>query len=430
MPLTYQYLVQEMRANKVTFIMNGARRHLTLVVLLAAIVLLGQTIRLSPPIVSSSPAKCSGEFIGSSVAPRTTGILEVDQPLQKDLRKSQRSHKSEMERLELLGSDTVPNIDQFWVKEKQVPTPQARFLLDYVVAGFPKCGTTTIGQWLSSHPLIKDTAEEEYYVWTKDLNYTTNKLYESLLVPWGKEEKITEVVRGFRCPHQVHTEWGIGMLSEVFTEAKVIISIRHPVLWFQSYYNFRLEQNDTHLLKGSPNDLIGDLQGNWRSDISPWLLQTATAEFHRYLAAMKKTPLSDPLELSLLSPFWNRNWNISHLPRMPNPVFLCEISQFSDKNMTRRTLFRKDLQSFLGLATEFPPIPHVRPQNADTAFNRDKMINICDEQYAPVRAELMNVAQHSSLWLRRYFMKSNDVYYSSGEYLDELLQRWMVDPCN
>jgi hypothetical protein len=157
-------------------------------------------------------------------------------------------------------------------------------------------------------------------------------------------------------------------------------------------------------------------------------LQTATGEFHRYLAAMKKTPLSDPVELTLLSPFWNRNWNISHLPRMPNPVFICEISQLDDKNETRRATFRKDFQNFLGLATEFPPIPHVRP-GGGKRLNQDKRINICDEQFAPVRAELMNVARHASLWLRRYFMRSEDVYYSSGNYLDELLQRWMIDPC-
>ena len=144
---------------------------------------------------------------------------------------------------------------------------------------------------------------------------------------------------------------------------------------------------------------------------------------------MKKTPLADPEEIALLSPFRNRNWNISRVKRMPNPVFFSEMSQLSDKNETRRATFRKDLQDFLGLPTEFPPIPHVRPQGGDKGVNQDQRINICDHQYAPVRAELMNVARQASLWLRRYFMKSDSVYYSSGEYLDELLQKWMFDPC-
>ncbi|KAG7355028.1 sulfotransferase family protein [Nitzschia inconspicua] len=407
--------------------MSRPRWRVERLALLAVVVLLVHTMMTSVSLPTLSPYPlfdCSG-------ITNATAVLHSSsrQFIHKDVRDSKRSTKSEKERLQLLGSGTVPTIDTFWIKEQRKPTPKVRFLVDYVVAGFPKCGTTALGHWLSSHPLIKDTAEEEHHILMKDMNYTTNRLYESLLLPWGTDENMTAVVRGFRCPHQLHTEWGIRMLSQVFTETKVIVSVRHPVWWFQSYYNYRLEQNETHLLKDLPNGLIGNLKGNFASDKSPWILQTATGEFHRYLSAMKKTPMTDPEEITLLSPFWNRNWNITHLPRMPNPVFFSEISQLSDKNITRRALFRKDLQTFLGLPSEFPPIRHVRPQGTDSGLNQDKRINICDEKYAPVRAELMNVARHASLWLRKYFMESKSVYFSSGDFLDELLQKWMDDPC-
>jgi hypothetical protein len=338
-----------------------------------------------------------------------------------------RSPQSEQERVRVLNGTATPPLDAFWNEEKQTPTPQAKFLLDYVVAGFPKAGTTTLGSWLKSHPSIKSTKREEYYIWDKDMNSTVRSLYNDLFLPWQQDENPIQMLKGFRCPHQIHTEYGIKMLTEVFQESKLIVSVRHPVSWFQSYYNYRLEQNDTNLLKGSPNELIGNLKGKFSSDISPWLLQTATGEFHRYLAALRKTPLSDPEELALLDPFWDRNWNLTTFPTSSNPIFLCEMSQLSDKNDTRLHAFRKSLQNFLGLDTELPPILHVRPRGIAT--ENFKNLDICEERYAPVRAELMNVARHASMWLRKYFMKSNDVYFSSEESLKEALLTWMVDPC-
>jgi Sulfotransferase domain len=406
--------------------MNGWRWNILLVALLATLALFVQIYEMKKSASFSDPSWSSSSAF-STVDGGTEEPWKSDYRLVRiDFSRSKRSAESERERMELLGSGTVPSLNIFWNTEQQSPTPQARFLVDYVLAGFPKCGTTAVGHLLSSHPLIKDTGQEEHYI-LQDMGEAMNGLYSTLLTPWSDDENITSVVRGFRCPHQIHMEEGIRMISEVFTEAKVIVSVRHPVWWFQSYYNYRMEQNDTDLLQGLPNDLIGNLKEHSRSEVSPWILQTATGEFHRYLAAMKKTPLIDPEEITLLSPFWNRDWNISRHTRMPNPVFFCEISQLGDKNETRKAIFRKDLQNFLGLTTDFPPIPHIRPGN--NVFNEDKRINICDEQFSPVRSELMNVARHASLWLRKYFMRREDVYYSSGEFLDELLQKWMVDPC-
>lgn len=425
--------------------MSGTKRKFAFLVGMAALAVLYQTTLWTSS--SSTFTASSSSYFKSTAASSSvrcnTGSLDNNGSssawsvsTKKDFRKSQRGAESEKERQMLFGGSgaAVPSIDVFWPPDRQAHTPQARFLVDYVVAGFPKCGTTALGTLLSNHPLIKDTANEEHYI-QKDTNATIHDLYSSLFLPHNKEKTnlttttTTELVRGFRCPHHIQKMSGIRMLAEVFTETKVMVSVRHPILWFQSYYNYRMEWNDTHLLVGSPNDLIGNLEGAFASDVSPWILQTATGEFHRYLSALKKTPMTDPEEIMLLSPFWDRNWNISTLPKTSNPIFLCEISQLGDKNATRQAQFRKDLQQFLGLASEFPEIQKVRPGYSSKVYNEDKKINICDETFSPVREELMNVARHASIWLRKYFMQSEEVYYSSGEFLDESLQKWMDDPC-
>jgi hypothetical protein len=58
------------------------------------------------------------------------------------------------------------------------------------------------------------------------------------------------------------------------------------------------------------------------------------------------------------------------------------------------------------------------------------IIDICDERYGLVRAELMKNAIAASRWIREYFLESPDVTVSSPEYFRSLLEGWMTDPCD
>jgi hypothetical protein len=308
--------------------------------------------------------------------------------------------------------------------QNETTTPEAKFLLDFVVAGFPKCGTTTLGEWLSEHPEIKMQIGEQYH-FSMSIQKSVRKLHNFL--PENRTDRM-RLKRGFRCPHHIQHPRGLKILREVYTEAKVIVSVRHPVLWFESFYNYRLEQNEGALLKGTPNELIGEL--TCRQCKSPLYLSTATGAFHQYLARLQQTPLSDPKEMALLDPFTPERVKLRQHTGLPNSIFFLEISQLGDQNATRSEIFRKDLQQFLGLEQELPPIPHLRPRNKSTKkpANATK-IDICEAQYDPVRTEMLHISQNASLWFRNFFFESEDVYSSSREYLEEILERWMVDPC-
>jgi hypothetical protein len=49
--------------------------------------------------------------------------------------------------------------------------------------------------------------------------------------------------------------------------------------------------------------------------------------------------------------------------------------------------------------------------------------------HSEVRADLMDIATRSSLWLRNYFVPLPDVHVSSPQRFNTLLEAWMIDPC-
>jgi hypothetical protein len=129
-----------------------------------------------------------------------------------------------------------------------------------------------------------------------------------------------------------------------------------------------------------------------------------------------------------------RSWfNVSEVPYLPNPVFLFEMGQLADTNETRSAAFRKDFQTYLGLDTILPLLPHHKPGRSwDTENQRkkdEKKIDICDERWKPVRRDLLKLARQGSEWIRGVFLDSRDIHVSSRPYLEELLLTWMHDPC-
>lgn len=226
----------------------------------------------------------------------------------------------------------------------------------------------------------------------------------------------------------------IKLLEEHFPDAKLLLSVRHPVKWFESYYNYRVEQNELSILKGTPNELIGELK--CKGCRRHFVLSTAKGRFHRYIARLHKTPLTDADEMQ-----WLESSNHQQekprlektMKKMNNPVFFLEMSQLADANETRSKLLRHDLQKFLGLKTAFPGdgIPKVRPTRKEIQENplNVSRIDICDEAYLPVRTELMYISRNASKWLRNHFLLSDGVFVSSREHLVEILGGWMHDPC-
>lgn len=152
------------------------------------------------------------------------------------------------------------------------------------------------------------------------------------------------------------------------------------------------------------------------------------------------------------------------------PLFLYEISQLSDKNESRASQLRDDLQDFLDLEQPISQMIWFKPGRNHSSVPAQKTVNrlkidICQSQYGKqvdyvkridyvalvshllrsdtqtltlgrcnllddIRDVLMRQAVNASLWIRQYFVKSPTVKVSSKDYfVEELMTSWERDPC-
>jgi hypothetical protein len=311
---------------------------------------------------------------------------------------------------------------EMFVDNNQVK-PEAQFLIDFAIVGFAKAGTTTLGSWLHQHPQIKTNPHENFNFRNGPIAMT-NSMYRNLpdsFDPWLK--------KGYRCPLDIVQPVMMRHIRNYYPSTKLIVTIRNPIEWFQSFYNYRLSSGEARFLKGTPNELIGSLKCCIRD---PNYLSTSTGEMHKFLARLGKTPLSSNGEISLLAPFADEKSNVSKPDfnqHVPNPVFLLDMHQLGDTNETRSMQLRRDLTEYLNLDKLLSPIPHIRPNSNKEKSQNVTKIDLCEEQYLPVKTELLRISRASSVWIRSYFLDADGVHLSSREYLEEILRTWMSDPC-
>lgn len=117
-----------------------------------------------------------------------------------------------------------------------------------------------------------------------------------------------------------------------------------------------------------------------------------------------------------------------------NLIFVVELNQLKDENSVRKQQLKKDLKDFLGLESELTENPVAVPgkkwpEEVQEIKNKRKM-NICEEQYKPLRQELMRLSRQSAQWIMESFIQSDDVFFSSPDYFEHVMKKWMEDPCD
>lgn len=283
-------------------------------------------------------------------------------------------------------------------------------LLDFSIIGFPKTGTTSILRHLVD--LSNSLPKEHCELVVND----TAKLVRYIYDDHTKRSSLDSRLVGIKCPQDISSDYSMVNYAKYFPRTKLIVGIRHPVLWFESLYNFRVSNvpwktmlPTSKLTKGCPSGSQGVCA--WR------------ANFHDFLARLGKTPLSSPSELKLLS------LGLNTVQSKVGPVFLYDLSQLNEDE------FRKDLQIFLGLSDDMPPLPKIdtsgRFDHIASAKLRSstQLIDICNPEHDIIRSVLMEKARRASIWIRSYFLKSKEVFVSNRPSLEVILHTWMRDPC-
>jgi len=326
------------------------------------------------------------------------------------------------------ATDKWPPLDQLIHTSDDTITgikSDVSFLLDIAVLGHAKCATTYISKWLQQHPEIQMFDREVCDLYDRKPARLVRRLYTEL--PSNNATHVFQ--RGFKCPGHFSLT-PLGYFRTLFPQTKLIVGLRHPVRYLESYYNFRARHPQHNRTLPSPADGGEALMGACTP--SSQGVCTDYAKFHVNLAKLGKTNVTNPAEQMLLhlakkdqkKLLADKNNNIA------NPLFLYDTEQLYDKNTTRSTQFRKDLQKFLGLSAPLMAPIQKQPNEAATRKKaEDKVLDICEPRYAALRAELVAIGKRASLWIRKYLLAVPSVTVSSPEHFASILQTWKDDPC-
>ena len=371
-------------------------------------------------------------------------------------RRKQRK-KGEQQKLEVESSATQnqtrplnfnrlpPALSSFIDEQSGNVTGDPQILLQYAIVGFGKCGTTSLHQIISSHPQTQVLEAEIWALVGKQPHRLIKRLFRKLKDP--------NKIRGYKCPGDILADYVTDYYQQYWPKTDMFVALRHPVKWFQSLYNFRVQNFQDFESIPHPNNLIGLCSEDTK------LLCTRRGHFAYYLMRLGKqmvtlhnttgaggesprravlsswTPQTD-LDRDIFEWYGHYANEPETVSYKPNRVFLLEINQLADSNQTRQAMLRDDIQNYLGLEQAFPnsnPI-HFIPgkeweQSIQEAKNKKK-IDICEDEYSPVREELMYLAVMASRYVREVFLNLPDVYVSSRDYFEQLLETWMIDPCD
>lgn len=308
-------------------------------------------------------------------------------------------------------------------------TGDPSWLLNLAIIGFPKTGTSTLMHYLHMSSQVHVFDEERC-----EMGYNQHvKLIESLYndIPPG------DVIRGIKCPRDLEIPFALKNYETYFHETDFMVGVRHPVEWFESFYNFRVH----NLFPMPPPDmLLGRCTRRHQG------LCTFRGNFHLFLANLGKTNIANNTHEQELIP---EQYRTAIKPKqLKGRVFMWDISQLKNTGQNNTTTdgdngpyrhsnfqFRKDLQHFLRLEEPLPEMIWVKPgyahQNSTILDHIDsKKIDICDFKYFKLRDILLKQGKLAAQWIRDYFLEAEGVFVSQKEYfVNVVLKSWEQDPC-
>lgn len=350
-------------------------------------------------------------------------------------------------------SNIFPPLNKLINESNHTIINNVNFLLDFAIIGFGKCGTSSIMNWLrsSSDEIQMFPIEISELLHSRPINLI-QLLYNQL--PHNNEYNIYK--RGYKSPNEINEIHVLDYYRTIFPKTKLIIGIRNPIRYFESLYNFRIQNyyityhnNNNNNMNMSqfpkPIHLIG------KCTAGMYNICTDKANFASHLIHLgkhyndsKNNTMISSLEKRIMNRYnhhQSSSINISYnMNPIPNPIFIYELEQLHDTNHTRHDIFRYDIEQFLNVTKPLSSfIPHEKPgiQYKDKLLQEhlnQYKINICDHEHIHIRRELLYIAQDTSLWIRTVLLlqqnhNNNGVYVSSREHFKTLLKLWMDDPC-
>ena len=115
-------------------------------------------------------------------------------------------------------------------KKERTIIKDPQFLLDFAIIGFEKSGSSTFMKWLGDHPQIQCPQEEIYDMYL-------NKPAALVKTMMRKLKPGYQYKRGYKSPGDIFFANVIHLLDDYFPKTRLILSLRHPVRYYESLYN-------------------------------------------------------------------------------------------------------------------------------------------------------------------------------------------------
>ena len=333
------------------------------------------------------------------------------------------------------------------------------FLLDFAIIGFPKSGTTFLKDYINqtsqTHVHERELCIKKYsdLIDFVELYYDLHEQYNSKQqhqhqqehggYPSMNDTSPSRIKFGLKCPGVLYRN-DLSIYKRYFPTTKLIIGLRSPLSWFESFYNYQMTKLKPSIKKDTnTTNLIGMCKKHQK-------VCTHRARFHSALGRLGKTSLSSVDELNLLfgrqssevveessmsTPISNENVGSSSIRRrrrlqnrqeqqhngIPNQIILYELNQIHNPNISQK--FTRAIQDYLDITEE--SLPKISSYHQ----YKPRTIDICNEEHDQVRKVLLDIGIESSTWIQKYFMKSPSVNVVDSDSFIELLDDWKVDSC-
>ena len=313
--------------------------------------------------------------------------------------------------------------------------------LDFLVAGFAKSGTTSLLKTLRTHPEIA-MGEEEYCqiarpVQQDDVNlkHLNRYLYgmkkTAMIEKQSNNNPHTSFRVGVKCPDSIKNFKAIHRLTQHSPHCKIIIGMRHPVWYLQSFFNYRVMEAHlktrpyTQTRKAQQSAEIPTLETLWYANETViWRdISKKLTHYEMYLAQFAKTDMSFAQM---------RDWGFLEQPYLaikPNSfrMFVYAMDQLQSDSSSAE--LRRDLQLFLNLTQPIPPFGHSN-KIASNIHIYPQVVDICSVEMERIRHDVLDHAATVTVpWMLQHFLASPDVVVSDKPFLIQTIQSWAQDPC-
>jgi len=329
------------------------------------------------------------------------------------------------------------------------------FLLDFAIIGFPKSGTTFLKDYINqtsqTYVYERELCIKKYsdLIDFVELYYDLHEQYDDNQqqqeqggYPSMKDTSPSRIKFGLKCPGVLYRN-DLSIYKRYFPTTKLIIGLRSPLSWFESFYNYQMTKRNPSIQKDTnTTNLIGMCKKHQK-------VCTHRARFHSALGRLGKTSLDSVDELNLLfgqqqsrvveedrsmstavsneegsSSIRRRLQNKQHEEQhngIPNQILLYELNQIHNPNTSQH--FTQAIKDYLDISEERLPVISTYHQH------KPRTIDICNEEHEQVRKVLLQIGIESSMWIQKYFLKSPTVNVVDSDSFSELLDAWQVDSC-